>query len=233
MSVFNDGTIICVCCKERMHPNKIVKFSKNIGICAECFEKIETVPLFNPFEGTQSVKYVISGYYYNDILKTLIHRYKFGGEYLFSELFSTMLYERICDIQELYNFDYITSVPISRQRFSSRGFNQSELIAKNVAERLNIPYEICIHKHKHTIAQSLLKKSKRIKNIRGAFIADAQRVKNKRILLVDDIFTTGSTMNECANELLSKDANFVAGISFAIAKRRVISEALKIWGSGF
>lgn len=209
------------------------KSVKNLGICTECFEKIEPIPLFNPLEGTRSVNYYVSGYYYNDTLKTLIHRYKFNSEFGFSDLFTSMLYDRIKDIKELYDFDFITSVPISRQRFLSRGYNQAELIAKEMSKQLNIPYVMSIHKHKHTVAQSLLRKSKRITNIRGAFIADTQRVQNKRILLIDDVITTGSTMNECANELLKHNAEFVAGISFAITKRKIISEALSILGSGF
>ena len=233
ISIFNDQTIICVCCKERFNPSRIAKYSKNIGICHECFNKIEPIPLFNPLEGTKSVNYYVSGYYYNETLKTLIHRYKFNGEYGFADLFSSMLFDRIKDIKELHDFDFITSVPISRQRFLNRGYNQAELIAKQISELLDIPYVPCIYKHKHTIAQSLLKKSKRINNIRGAFIADSQRVNNKRILLLDDIITTGSTMNECANELLKNNAQFVAGISLAITKRKVISEALSILGSGF
>lgn len=233
INIFNDQTIICVSCKERFHPSRIAKYSKNIGICHECFNKIESVPLFNPLEGTKSVNYYVSGYYYNETLKTLIHRYKFNGEYGFADLFSSMLFDRIKDIKELYDFDFITSVPISRQRFLNRGYNQAELIAKQISELLDIPYVPCIYKHKHTIAQSLLKKSKRINNIRGAFIADKQRVNNKRILLLDDIVTTGSTMNECANELLKNNAQFVAGVSLAITKRKVISEALSILGSGF
>ena len=189
--------------------------------------------MFNPIEATKNINYYICGYYYNDTLKSLIHRYKFGGEYALSELFSSMLYDRIKDIKELHDFDFITSVPISRQRFKAREFNQAELIAKQISNLLNIPYVICIHKHRHTLPQSLLKRNMRKENIRGAFIADYERVKEKRILLVDDVVTTGSTMNECAKELLSKDADFVAGVSLAITRRKIISEALSILGNGF
>ncbi len=233
MSILNDGTIICVCCKERFHPRHIQKSINNLGICTECFKKIEPVPLFNPIEGVGKVSYFISGYYYNDTLRTLIHRYKFGSEYALSDLFSSMLCDRIKDITHLYDFDFITSVPISRKRLLHRGFNQSELIARKISDMLNIPYVICIHKSRHTIAQSALKAKKRADNIRGAFVADSERVKNKRILLVDDIITTGSTMNECSIELLRNDAKFVAGVSLTITKRKVISEALSILGSGF
>ena len=233
MKLFNDKTIICVCCKERYHPCMISISSKNIGICSECFKKIEAVPLFNPIEGVGNVSYYISGYYYNDQMKHLVHRYKFGSEYALSDLFSKMLYERIKDITELHDFDFITSVPISRKRLLSRGFNQAELIAKNISSMLQIPYVNCLHKCRHTIAQSILKKRKRADNIRGAFLADSERVYNKKILLVDDIITTGSTMNECAVELFSKNAQFIAGISLSITKRKVTSEALSIWGNDF
>lgn len=233
MNFFDDGTIICVCCRERFNPCHIIISAKNIGICSECIKKFEAIPLFNPLEGNGKVSYYISGYYYNDTLKQLIHRYKFNSEYALSDLFSKMLYDRIKDISELHEFDFITSVPISRKRLLKRGFNQAELIAKKVSEMLEIPYVNCIHKCRHTVAQSTLKKSKRADNIRGAFLADYERVSDKRILLIDDIVTTGSTMNECAVELFSKNAQFVAGVSLAIVKRKIISEALSIWGNGF
>ena len=233
INIFNDKSVICVCCKERFSPDKFAKSSKNLGICTECYEKFEPVPLFNPLEGTKNINYFISGYYYNNSMKSLIHRFKFNGEHGLSDLFSAMLYDSIKDIKELYDFDYMTNVPISAKRFKNRGYNQAELIAKPLSELLDIPYVKCIHKHKHTIAQSLLKKSSRITNIKGAFIADYERVKGKRILLLDDIITTGSTMNECANELLAKEASFVAGISLAITRRKIISEALSIWGNDF
>ena len=233
MSILNDKTIICVCCRERFHPSKISKSFENLGICHECFNKLEPIPMFNPLEATKNINYYISGYYYNDTLKSLIHRYKFGREYALSNLFSSMLFDRIKDTKELYDFDFITSVPISRQRYKSREFNQAELIARNISAFLGIPYVICIHKHRHTLPQSLLKRNMRKENIRGAFIADYERVSDKKILLVDDIITTGSTMNECAKELLSKNAQFVAGISLAITKRKIISEALSILGSDF
>ena len=104
ISILNDGTIICVCCKERFNPSKISKSFKNLGICFECYEKLEPVPMFNPIEATKNINYYISGYYYNNALKSLIHRYKFNGEYALSELFSSMLYDRIKDIKELYEY---------------------------------------------------------------------------------------------------------------------------------
>lgn len=233
MNFFSDGSIICASCKQRFSPSIISISVKNIGLCRECCKLIEPVPLFNPMEGSKNVKFYICGYYYDDVIKKLIHRYKFNSEYSFGDLFSEMLYERIKDIPELRNFDFITSVPISRRRLFSRGYNQSELIARTVSEKLDIPYTRCIYKHKHTLAQSLLKKNRRITNIKGAFIADTKRVANKKILLFDDIITTGSTMNECAGELYDKGAYFVAGLSFAVTRRKIISEALSIWGNGF
>ena len=233
MSIFNDNSIICVCCKERIQKYDIETYVNNIGICSQCFEKLEPVPINNPMQGRKFVNYVITGYYYNDIIKTLIHRYKFGSEYAFSKLFASILFERIKNIPELYSFDFITSIPLSRLRFLERGYNQSELIARELSKLLNIRYEICVHKKRHTKAQSSLKTKNRFTNIKNAFIADSKRVENKRILLFDDLFTTGSTMNECAKELISKGARNVAGIALSTTRPKITSEALKILDSGF
>lgn len=233
MNIFSDGSSVCVGCRHRFPTTMLAKSVNGIGLCRECFAKISPVPLFNPLEGSKNVKYHICGYYYEGIIKDLIHRYKFNGEYSLCELFSDMLHDRIRDIRELDDFDFMTCVPISRQRLSSRGYNQSELIAKSVSERLKLPYVTCVHKHRHTIAQSLLKKSGRIANIRDAFIADAERVCGNKILLFDDIITTGATINECSGELYDKGASFVAGLSLAVTRRKTISEALNALGSGF
>ena len=94
-------------------------------------------------------------------------------------------------------------VPISRKRLKSRGYNQSELIAKEIAYNSNLILETgCLYKVKNIVEQSKLNKEERLKNIQGVYeLVNKEKLYKKKILLVDDIFTTGSTVNECAKVL--------------------------------
>ena len=103
----------------------------------------------------------------------------------------------------LKSYDTIIPVPISKKRRKERGYNQSELIAKEMAKNLGIEYNTdCLIKVKNIVEQSKLNKEERQKNIQGVYELHKQnRLQNKKILLIDDIYTTGSTVNECCKIL--------------------------------
>ena len=100
-------------------------------------------------------------------------------------------------------------VPISKKRLKDRGYNQSELIAKEISKMLSIKIEKnIIKKLIDTPPQSLLNKEQRQENIKGVYKAyNIEKIKNKNILIVDDIYTTGNTVNECAKVLVEKGIN--------------------------
>ncbi|MCI8636957.1 MAG: ComF family protein, partial [Clostridia bacterium] len=101
------------------------------------------------------------------------------------------------------SYDTIIPVPISKKRRKERGYNQSELIAKEMAKNLGIEYNTdCLFKVKNIVEQSKLNKEERQKNIQGVYELHKQnKLQNKKILLIDDIYTTGSTVNECCKIL--------------------------------
>ena len=101
------------------------------------------------------------------------------------------------------SYDTIIPVPISKQRKKERGYNQSELIAEELAYNMNIQYNrYCLLKIKNITEQSKLNKEERQKNIQGVYrIKKSELLKDKKILLIDDIYTTGSTVNECCKIL--------------------------------
>lgn len=105
--------------------------------------------------------------------------------------------------QILKSYDTIIPVPISKQRRQKRGYNQSELIAREIAKRAKINYNNqSLLKTKNIIEQSKLNKEQRQKNIQGVYqIRNPKKIANKKILLIDDIYTTGSTANECSKIL--------------------------------
>ncbi|MGM0380113.1 MAG: ComF family protein [Bacillota bacterium] len=109
-----------------------------------------------------------------------------------------MLSDRI-NIQGFSNIDYITYVPMTNDKKRLRGFNQSELIAKYLSSNLEIPCIKLIKKTKKTKSLKNLGKSLRVKELKDAFYPNKDKnIESKNVLLVDDIFTTGTTLNECS-----------------------------------
>lgn len=215
MKLFCDDSIICLCCNTRRKPVDISISSDEIGICKRCYNKLSFVSSCSPFEGTSDIDFLITPLYYNNTIRKLILRYKFHSNTKLCEIFSKLVCQYLLECEILNQFDFITSVPLSRKRFLKRGYNQSELLARKMSEDLEVPYLQCIYRCKDTKAQSKLKYFQRIENIKNAFIADDEKVKDKSILLLDDIHTTGSTLNSCAMELKNKGAKRVVGITLA------------------
>lgn len=151
--------------------------------------------------------------------KEVIHHLKYAG---FVEL-ADVLGELICQkIQasglKLKDF-VIVPVPLHKKKLAERGFNQSELIARYVAKRLGIPGGDALIRTKYTETQTKLSKEERIKNVSNAFKCDdVEFIKNKYVFLIDDVTTTGSTLNACADVLNASGAKEVWGV--VVARRR-------------
>lgn len=158
--------------------------------------------------------------YYEDSVRRAMLRYKFRGRRGCVRPFSRLMAE--CAGEALAGrFDLITWVPVSRQRLHSRGFDQSELLAKGVAERLNMALTPTLRKKRHTGANSALDgREARSANVLGAFEAkNGAALAGKRVLLVDDIYTTGATLSECSRVLLMAGAEDVVCLTFAAARK--------------
>lgn len=105
--------------------------------------------------------------------------------------------------EKIKNYDKIIPVPISKKRQKERGYNQSLLIAIEIAKKTNLELlNNCLIKTKNIIEQSKLNKHDREQNIQGVYkLQNKQLIENKKILLIDDIYTTGNTANECSKTL--------------------------------
>lgn len=159
-------------------------------------------------------------FYYRDAAKDAIKRLKFAGaayaaERLGDEMAKTVS-TRFCGV----TFDLVVPVPMEREKQRDRGYNQAALLAKRVASRLSIPFlphalvVVGFKKEQHA-----LDKAARKRNVRGVYGVDpAAHISGKHILLVDDICTTGATLEECAKMLKKSGA---ASIYAAICARVV------------
>lgn len=108
--------------------------------------------------------------------------------------------------ENLEKYDIIIVVPISTQRKKDRGYNQSELITREISKIIKAP--ICknvLLKTKNTVPQSSLNKKQREENAKGVYkVKTVKKLYNKKVLIIDDIYTTGNTVNECARVLIQK-----------------------------
>ncbi len=162
-----------------------------------------------------------AAFYYLDGVETAIHTFKFKNQPKLSETMSYLIYEELNKYGQIPTFDYIVPVPMHPRKKRHRGYNQSELIAVHLAKYFNreIRTDILI-KTQYTRAQSLLKREDRIKNLEGAFsVRSGSSIQGKSILLVDDVLTTGTTINTCAKILKEKGVSFIHSMVIAIAEK--------------
>ncbi len=154
---------------------------------------------------------------YDGIIRKEILKYKFKDEPHLYKTFANFLLKNKKIFQNLKSYDTIIPIPISRKRKKARGYNQSYLISKEIAKNVGLKLENkCLIKTKNVIEQSKLNKEQRAKNIQGAYkLENGNRLKNKKIILFDDIYTTGSTVNECCKILKQAIPNKIVVLALA------------------
>jgi len=154
---------------------------------------------------------------YKGIIREKIIQYKFNDKsYLYHMLCELILKDKnACDF--LSNYDIIIPVPIHNKRKRQRGYNQSSLIAKELAKKLCLQtYTDVLIKLEDSKPQSLLKKTERIKNVKGVYIVkNSLKIQNKNVVILDDIYTTGATTEECKRVLMLEGAKKVGIITIA------------------
>lgn len=153
-------------------------------------------------------------------VQSLIHNLKYNEKTEVGTKLGNLLGERLKISENYQDVDLIIPVPLHHAKFKKRGYNQSSFIASGVAEIMNIPY----HEDflvRLMVTESQTKKSRytRYENMQSVFgVPLPDQILNKHILLVDDVITTGATLEACANELLSKGASKVSLAALAFAE---------------
>ena len=164
---------------------------------------------------------------YDQALMAMIHYLKYNGKIQMAGPLGALLFAAFISLWDTNTIDFIVAVPLHIKRFRMRGFNQSFLLIRDwlrISEVLNVNIaHVQIDRHvlvrsRWTDPQTGLGRKKRISNIKNAFsITDPEKVAGKRILLVDDVYTTGTTVNECAKVLLKSGAKYVDVLTLARA----------------
>lgn len=203
----------CIICTSSIQkPSAYIK-AEGLCICADCYKRIERYLSPAIFQGDKYLDFIMAAFPYEGELKKSFLDYKFKGQKAFSKVFGKLL-ENEFDLKISKNdFDVAIPVPLSCERERQRGYNQTSLMFCNFIEKLRIEYrEDAMFRTKNTLPQSTLSIAERNENIKDAFLAQKEKVQGKRVLLLDDIYTRGATMRECAKTLKNAGAKSVAGV---------------------
>jgi ComF family protein len=190
-----------------------------IGVCDKCYQKLSTTKDQN-FDGGDDIKAVFSPFFYEKSFKEAVKKYKFSGQRLYGNLFGKMIYEKLKEIPYIWNFDAIIPVPLHELRLQERGYNQSGIIAKEISEYSCIDIITDgLFRIRETKRQSTLKGLERRENVKGAFYAYPDIIKDKRIILVDDICTMGETLRASADALKTAGAKEIIAITLCVSTK--------------
>ena len=159
----------------------------------------------------------VAPFAYTKSVRNGIHRLKFRNSPECAEFFALFMTTVVKREYNTASFDLVLSVPMHPSDIHRRGYNQSDLLAKSIADRINVPYgKRILVKAVRNNTQHTLAKADRRSNVSGVFkVAQPYLVTGKRILLCDDIITTGSTLDACAAELLNAGAREVCCVTAA------------------
>jgi len=197
----------CLCSKPQRLP-----LNQKIGKCSKCQDKkLSGLYFALPYKENPLIKKLIQQFKYKPYLKDL------------SETLSSILIEHFLktkkNTDEIWENSVLIPVPLHIKKLRERGYNQSEELAKELAKILKIPViNNVLIKIKPTTSQVELSKEEREKNLIGSFFVCHQVIdviNGKKVFLVDDVYTTGSTMQECACVLKKAGAKSVWGIAIA------------------
>ena len=156
---------------------------------------------------------------YEATLLKAIHLFKYRGRIKIGRTLGGIMADFAGRTWHMDVFSVIIPVPLHRKRLRERGFNQAVILAREIAERFHVPLDfMSLRRDRFTPPQVDLGREERKKNVTGAFaVRKPEKIAGRKILLVDDVYTTGSTLTECASVLMESRAEAVAVLTLARA----------------
>jgi len=193
-----------------IYPNLCIGCGKEGEIiCEKCLKGMRRFPFFTSGE---NIRAFFSPFIYDGLAREAVHLLKYEGLKVLSKPMGEEMGRLYAE--KGYPVDVIVPVPLHKKRLKERGYNQAELLAREVGSFLGVPVGDFLTRERYSKPQVELSGDERRINVRGVFKACGD-VCGMRILLIDDVITTGSTMEECGRALLSRGALEVYGLTFA------------------
>ena len=211
------GEYLCADCRQRA-PRIVAPF------CAKCSEPFpgaitQTFSCANCEHRTLHFDCAVAAYRSRGLVRQVLHQFKYGKQRHLRYPVAQWLGESLHDTRlRGRRFDLIVPVPLHPARERERGFNQAALIAELLATSASIPSRPVLERIRYTTTQTAYDRAERMENLHGAFRLRKNRdVRGLRVLLIDDVLTTGSTLSECARVLRRAGAVSVHGATAARA----------------
>ena len=152
-------------------------------------------------------------------MKEIIHQLKYCGVSELAEILGELIFQKIKDLDFGKNL-IIVPVPLNIKKKNIRGYNQAELLAKYLSDRLECDFADILVRCRNTASQTTLHRRQRLLNLKNAFVCtDSNIIRDKTVLLIDDVATTGATLSECSNVLKENGAKKVIGV---VAARNIL-----------
>lgn len=216
---------VCLACNKRME-------NKTERVCRQCWDSILRIDSLHPtwkeikskFDTESLIKDLASVFLFEKegTLQQLIHLLKYQGMKSLGIRLGEELGSRLLLNQFYADADYLIPIPLHRLKYRERGYNQSEYICRGMSNINKIPLNISlVIRQKYTQTQTQLNLIERKDNVGDAFKINEKYcnlVEGKRFIIVDDVITTGSTINSCAKVLLTSGADRVLAASVALAE---------------
>ena len=203
----------CLLCDSRLQPTE--QF-----VCSSCWKSL---PQFaTPFVKAQDLVLSQHAYFnssfamyeYSEGLQKLIHIMKYSGMSHLAEKMGKELAHVFCAQKAAIPIDIVTPVPLHPSRFRERGYNQAEILARKIASLSDLDIVHTLRRVRYTNQQAKYNRDQRIENVKDAFeLVKGLDLRGKNIAIVDDVQTTGSTMNECAKQLRNVGAQEILALT--------------------
>lgn len=197
--------------------DKVIESS--LSMCDSC--KNDVAPIFIQRDIFLDEKIIpcISPFKYTGKVAESIKKFKFNGRKEYAECLSKFMVDTFNIYYKNEKIDYITSVPLYSSRKRDRGYNQAEILSKSIGKKVNITYKNLLKKDKINLQQHMLSYDKREENVKNVYSVKRKDIINgSKILICDDVITTGSTLKECCRILYENGASKVLGITTASTK---------------
>ena len=204
----------CVIC------GKLLAADNKDRVCVECWSKI--VYFNRPIEIRLSLEMIWSVAVYDGVLRELIHQFKYKEKKYLAHLLGKLLVDFVEKYLKEERFDYVVPIPLEKARQKKRGYNQAELLGRVLGDAVNKPVLTdLVKRRKKTKPQFGLDREERFENLSGAFEMsksgeeDVATIVGKTVLLLDDLATTGATLDECARVLKTAGVSEVYALVLA------------------
>lgn len=166
------------------------------GLCKDCYSNLDFDTPKIKLDGITDINICLN---YNRFLREIIKRYKFNDETHFYKTFAEIIIEEIFREKLSTKIDFLTYIPMTRTAYLKRGYNQLKLIAEEIKNMTGIEVKEVLRKKNHTKDQIGLSFVERKLNLKDAF--ESEKLDGENVLLIDDVLTTGATVEEAAKAL--------------------------------